>query len=175
MQNFAQNRIEFNWPNGTEMEEFCRFFSNAVPFPSLALTTSRQSPQPADNRHHSADLKTVRAQTKRGWNFLKHSIFIEWASDGVWSSVWSEVQIVCIMSSWCHCIPKAHNLLPHLNPDCFYLLVVAYSGSGLPRVLEYSTPKITQVMFWYSSTRLIQLPVGNFNFRFQFSKLMSSC
>ena len=29
-------------------------------------------------------------------------------SDGVlaWLSVWSEVQIVCIWSSWCHCIPS---------------------------------------------------------------------
>ena len=24
----------------------------------------------------------------------------------MWSSVWSEVQIVCIWSSWCHCHPK---------------------------------------------------------------------
>ena len=30
----------------------------------------------------------------------------------VWLSVWSEVQIVCILSSWCHCIPK---------PCCFLL------------------------------------------------------
>jgi len=47
----------------------------------------------------------------------------------VWLSVWSEVQIVCIWSSWCHCIPKPHHLLPHLNPDWFYL-----SGTGLPRL-----------------------------------------
>ena len=40
---------------------------------------------------------------------------------------------------------------------------------------EYSTPKITRVMFGYSSTRLIPLPVGNFNFLFQFSKLVSNC
>jgi len=33
----------------------------------------------------------------------------------VWLSVWSEVQTVC------HCIPKPHHLLPHLNPDWFYL------------------------------------------------------
>ena len=35
----------------------------------------------------------------------------------VWLSVWSEVQIVCVLSSWCHCIPKLHHLLPHLNLD----------------------------------------------------------
>ena len=43
--------------------------------------------------------------------------------------VWSEVQIDCIWSSWCHCIPKPHHLLPHLNPDWFYL-----SGTSLPRL-----------------------------------------
>ena len=51
---------------------------------------------------------------------------IEWW--GVVISVWSEVQIVCI-SSWCHCIPKPHHLLPHSNSDWFYL-----SGTGLPRL-----------------------------------------
>ena len=38
------------------------------------------------------------------------------------------MQIVCIWSSWCHCIPKPHHLLPRLNPDWFYL-----SGTGWPR------------------------------------------
>ena len=47
----------------------------------------------------------------------------------MWLSVWSEVQIVCIWSSWCHCIPKPHHLLPRLNPDWFYL-----SGTDLPRL-----------------------------------------
>jgi len=44
-------------------------------------------------------------------------------------SVWSEVQIVCIWSSWSHCIHKPHHHLPHLNPGCFYL-----SGADLPRL-----------------------------------------
>jgi len=47
----------------------------------------------------------------------------------VWLSVWSEVQIVCMWSSWCQCIPKPHHLLLHLNPDWFYL-----SGAGLLRL-----------------------------------------
>ena len=47
----------------------------------------------------------------------------------VWLSVGSEVQTVCIWSSWRHCIPKPHHLLPHLNPDWFYL-----SGTGLSRL-----------------------------------------
>ena len=47
----------------------------------------------------------------------------------VWLSVWGEVQVVCMWSSWCHCIPKPRYLLPHLNPDWFYL-----SGTGLPRL-----------------------------------------
>ena len=29
----------------------------------------------------------------------------------VWLSVWSEVQIVCIWSSWCHCHPKTPSSL----------------------------------------------------------------
>ena len=44
-------------------------------------------------------------------------------------SAWSEVQIVCILSSRCHCILKPHHFLPHLNPDWFYL-----SGTSLPRL-----------------------------------------
>ena len=32
---------------------------------------------------------------------------------------WCELQIVCIWSSLCNCIPKLHLLLPHLNPDWF--------------------------------------------------------
>ena len=40
-------------------------------------------------------------------------VAIEW-----WGVVvWSEVQIVCIWYSWCHCHHKAHYLLSHLNPD----------------------------------------------------------
>jgi len=39
----------------------------------------------------------------------------------MWLSVWSKVHTVCIRSVWCHCIPKPHHLLPHLNPDWFYL------------------------------------------------------
>jgi len=47
----------------------------------------------------------------------------------VWLFIWNEAQIVYKWSSWCHCIPKPHNLLSHLNPDWFYL-----SDSGLPRL-----------------------------------------
>jgi len=53
-------------------------------------------------------------------------------SDGVlmWLSVWSEVQIVCIWSSWYHYIPKPCHLLPRLNPAWFgfTFLVPAYPG-----------------------------------------------
>jgi len=49
----------------------------------------------------------------------------------VWLSFWREDQIVCIWSRWCHCIPKSHLLLPHLNPDWFYL-----SGTGLPEAVK---------------------------------------
>jgi len=39
----------------------------------------------------------------------------------MWLSVWNEVHIVCIWSSWCHCIQKTHYLLPRLNPDWYWL------------------------------------------------------
>ena len=40
------------------------------------------------------------------------------SDDGlVWLSVWSGVQSAC---SWCHCIPKPHHLLRHLNSCQFY-------------------------------------------------------
>ena len=39
----------------------------------------------------------------------------------MWLSVWRKVQIVCIWSGWCHCIPQPYRLLPNLNPDWFYL------------------------------------------------------
>ena len=66
-----------------------------------------------------------------------------WLSDGVfvWLSVWSEVQIVCIWSSWCHFIPKPHHLLPHLTPDRFYL-----SGTALTR-LSWQ-PKVSSIVIW---------------------------
>ena len=53
----------------------------------------------------------------------------------VWLSVCSEVQIVCMWSSWCRCHPKPHHLLPHLNPDWFTFLVLFCSLAVLhPRV-----------------------------------------
>jgi len=47
----------------------------------------------------------------------------------VWLSVWSEVQIIAYGPADATAIPKTHQLLPHLNPDWFYL-----SGTGLPRL-----------------------------------------
>jgi len=38
-------------------------------------------------------------------------------------------RLFALSSSWCHCIPKPRHLLPHLNPDWFYL-----SGIGLLRL-----------------------------------------
>jgi len=56
------------------------------------------------------------------------AVKIEWQWWGVDVVVClGEVQIVCIADSTA--IPKPHNLLPHLNPDWFYL-----SGTGLPRL-----------------------------------------
>jgi len=41
-----------------------------------------------------------------------------WGTGMVWLSVWSEARIICIWSSWCHCLPiiscssKIQNGLP---------------------------------------------------------------
>jgi len=59
------------------------------------------------------------------------SFFLQWYVSNevlVWLSVWCHVQIVCIQSSWCHCIPKPRHLLPHLIQTGFTLLVPTYPG-----------------------------------------------
>jgi len=45
----------------------------------------------------------------------------------VWLSVWSEVQIVCIWSSWCHCHPETPSSLASFRTR-FAFLVPAYPG-----------------------------------------------
>ena len=65
----------------------------------------------------------------------------------VWLSVCSEVQIVCIWSSWCHSIPKPHHLLPHLNPVYFYLsltrvVLVKKPLNGCSRLLVVGSSRI---------------------------------
>ena len=52
-----------------------------------------------------------------------------WGVGVVISSAWSEVQTVCIWSSWCHCHPQTPSSLASFIPDWFYL-----SGTGLPRL-----------------------------------------
>ena len=65
------------------------------------------------------------------WLGVRKSIRSEKMSDEmlVWLSVWSEVQTVCIWSSWCH------HLLPYLNPDWFCL-----SGYRLTQVVLEKRP-----------------------------------
>ena len=47
----------------------------------------------------------------------------------VWLSVWSEVQIVCIWSSWCHCNPQTPSSLASFKSRLvFTFLVPAYPG-----------------------------------------------
>jgi len=52
------------------------------------------------------------------------------SSTVVWLSVWSEVQIVCIWFSWCHCHPQTPSSLASFKsiPDWFTFLVPAYPG-----------------------------------------------
>ena len=53
----------------------------------------------------------------------------------LWLSVGSNMQIICIWSSWCHCIPELHDLLPYLNPYWFYP-----SGTSLSKLSWKSGP-----------------------------------
>ena len=46
----------------------------------------------------------------------------------VWLSVWSECRLFVYGPADATVIPKPRHLLPHLNPDWFYLY-----GAGLPR------------------------------------------
>ena len=47
----------------------------------------------------------------------------------VWLSVWSEVQVVCIWSSWCHCRPKTQSSLASFKSRLFFtFLVLSYSA-----------------------------------------------
>ena len=98
-----------------------------------SVPRSRQITMPTP--HHSVfyrpdALPAAQPTASKHWrNQEKHTACTNewWGIGGV--SVWSEVQIVCIWSRWCHCIPKPHRLLPHFNPDWFYL-----SGTGLHRL-----------------------------------------
>jgi len=60
-------------------------------------------------------------------------------------SVWSEVQIVCMWFSWCHCHPKTLSSLASFKSRLVYL-----SGTGLPR-LSWKT---------HTHTRLTALFLG---------------
>ena len=63
-------------------------------------------------------------------------------------SVWSEVQMTCILSSWRQ---PPHHLLPHLHPDWFHL-----SGAGLPR-LSWKRGRLTGVYLYFKVNQLSQL------------------
>jgi len=53
-----------------------------------------------------------------------------------------------------HCIPKLHHLLPHLNPDWFYL-----SGTGVPR-LSWKKPFFGEIRRIASEEVVLQLIIS---------------
>jgi len=55
----------------------------------------------------------------------------------VWLSVWSEVQMICIWSSWCHCYPIISCFIKIQNGSAF--LVPAYPGCPGKRPLNGSS------------------------------------
>jgi len=86
----------------------------------------------------------------------------------MWLSVWSEVHIVCIWSSWYHCIPKPHHLLRHISPDwflpCWYRLtqvVLETQSHTHNRLMAFTEvppyrPGITSMQHAASHTTTIQ-------------------
>ena len=77
----------------------------------------------------------------------------------------SEVQIVCIWSTWYHCIPKPHHhLLPHLNPYWFYLSGKAYPGcpgkEAVKQSILLSWPRwFDHLPRWCSCRRWTPIPI----------------
>jgi len=55
---------------------------------------------------HCLHKQTVLWHCWLGVRKSKRSVKTEWLGAGVWLSVWSKVQIVCIWSSGCHCHAK---------------------------------------------------------------------
>ena len=98
---------------------------------------SPRSPTHPNNQHSPTLHRITRwkpaflqlADNTTCWTEMGHCSFCIISVTPVWLSVRSEVQIVCICSSWCYCFPKPHHLLPQLNPDWFYL-----SGTDIPRL-----------------------------------------
>ena len=56
---------------------------------------------------------------------------------------WSEVQIVCIWSSWCHCVPRPHYPVPHFTLSYRIAIVsrLAATCTGRAYVRPRSTPR----------------------------------
>ena len=57
----------------------------------------------------------------------------------VWLSVESEMQIVCIWSSWCHCIPKSPSSVVSFKQE-------TVSGSGISWAIWKSAPRSRQII-----------------------------
>jgi len=65
----------------------------------------------------------------------------------VWLSVWSEVQIVCIWSSWCHCHPQTPSSLAWFKSRLVLLLWYWFTQDVLEkRPLNWSS--YTNLMVW---------------------------
>ena len=80
------------------------FFSKyykSLAFSALTLLVGRQEEHPDDHTNTSSEVL-------------------------VWLSVWSEMQIFCVWSSWCHCHLKTPSSLASFKSRLFYL-----SGTGL--------------------------------------------
>jgi len=105
----------------------CRLFAYG---PADATASQNMSFSVTFFRRCRGTVPSVLALTLLVGRLEEHPACKSWVM-GCWCGYLSTaiVQIVCMWSSWCQCIPKPHHFLPHLNPDCFYL-----SGTSLPRL-----------------------------------------
>ena len=89
-----------------QMKFHCLWFGPSLALQQMFSLTISQRPTP------SQQLYTEYCGRATAFSACKK------LSDGVlvWLSVWSEVQIVCIWSGWCHCHPKSRYLLPYSHP-----------------------------------------------------------
>ena len=87
---------------------------------SSLITKNKCRPVPSVLWHCWLGIRKSIQPVKIKWRGVGVVICLEWGAD---------LQTVCIWSSWCHCIPKPHHFLPHLNPDWLYL-----SDTGLPKL-----------------------------------------
>jgi len=84
---------------------------------------------------HNVYVCTIQCFDSVYWVLGRASGPWKWSDEVLaWLSDWSEVQIVCIWSGWCHCFPKPCIVK---IPDGFTFLVLVYSGYSEKEAIKW--------------------------------------